>query len=418
MNKFIDKILSRDCFFYYTLFYLTCKLLPPLQGYSIFTYIMFFYAVVVFAYNRIIKTIDLAFPCCFVSYGLLAVSIISVIVNGYDNLRNVIVDIIPIFVNMFLFFPTFKDDNKEKLKQVFDKLMICIFFIGLFTSILNIACLVKDIISKEQYWYIGHRMRGYLGNPNIVGWFSVVFLGSAIYVKNYNIFNKYKLHVNLPILIAVVCIVLSQCRSAYLALLVYILFYLFTRDRFNKLYKKHRILINCCIALLLILFLLAISFSVERFDSGRGEILKYALFNFRNNNLILGLGFGKLRTEWVSNLSNYFSGNAFVSYDIYAGANTHNIFLQQLCTNGFLGFGLVLIFAVVIIKKIFDYLISINRYNSTDQNFLNSLCYFIITALVIGQFDNDILQSMFLFINFTFLVSAGFFLKIMECDER
>jgi len=98
--------------------------------------------------------------------------------------------------------------------------------------------------------------------------------------------------------------------------------------------------------------------------------------------------------------------------DIFAEANTHNILLQQLCTNGLIGFTLLLMFIITLVYCILKFIYDYDTYSEKVKSLLIPICYFAIIGLVVGMFDNSILQSMTIFMNFTFLVSAGFLLKL------
>lgn len=412
MVRIIDKIFSREYFFYYTIFYLTCKLFPSLQSFSILTYIMFIYSVLIFAYNRLIKRFELTFPCCWFSYGILVVSIVSVIINGYVDLRKVIIDIIPIFVNLFLFFPTFKDDNFDTISDQLYKLMIPIYFVGLFVSILNLLSYGYGIASGSVSETIRYRMFGILGNPNLVGWFETVFIGTIIYFKNNNnkLVNK---TIKFSFVLSIICVLLSQCRSAFLALFVYFVFCLLTTKKVNSIFKKRFLLSIISVIILISLFLAFLILYDGRFGSNREDVIRFALYNFSKSNKLFGASYGRLRELWVSNYHSFFQLDSSLTVrDIFAEANTHNILLQQLCTNGIVGLMILLMFIIILVYCILKFLYNYDTFDNKTISIIIPICYFVITGLVVGMFDNSILQSMTLFMNFTFLVSAGFLLKL------
>ena len=411
MNRIIDKILSREYFFYYTIFYLTFKLIPGFRSFSVLTYIMFLYAILIFVYNRLIKQFDLKFPCCWFSYGILIVSIISVIVNGYTDLRKVIIDIIPIFVNMFLFFSTFKDDNIDTISDQLSKLMIPIYFVGLFVSILNLLSYGYGIVSGSVSEIIRYRMYGVLGNPNLVGWFETVFIGTIIYFKHNN--NKLvNQTIKFSIVLSIICVLLSQCRSAFLALFVYFLFHILTTKKVNAIFKKRFLLSIISVIILISLFLAFLILYDGRFGSNREDVIRFALYNFSKSNKLFGASYGRLRELWVSNYHLFFQLDSSLPVrDIFAEANTHNILLQQLCTNGLIGLTLLLMLIITLVCCILKFAYNYNTYSEKEKAIVLPISYFIITGLVVGMFDNSILQSMTIFMNFTFLVSAGFLLK-------
>lgn len=417
MVRIIDKIFSREYFFYYTIFYLTCKLLPSLQSFSILTYIMFIYSVLIFAYNRLIKRFELTFPCCWFSYGILVVSIVSVIINKYADLRKVIIDIIPIFVNLFLFFPTFKDDNFDTISDQLYKLMIPIYFVGLFVSILNLLSYGYGIASGSVSETIRYRMFGILGNPNLVGWFETVFIGTIIYFKHNNnkLVNK---TIKFSFVLSIICVLLSQCRSAFLALFVYFVFCLLTTKKVNSIFKKRFLLSIISVIILISLFLAFLILYDGRFGSNREDVIRFALYNFSKSNKLFGASYGRLRELWVSNYHSFFQLDSSLTVrDIFAEANTHNILLQQLCTNGIVGLMILLMFIIILVYCIFKFLYNYDTFDNKTISIIIPICYFVITGLVVGMFDNSILQSMTLFMNFTFLVSAGFLLKLSLIGE-
>lgn len=417
MVRIIDKIFSREYFFYYTIFYLTCKLFPSLQSFSILTYIMFIYSVLIFSYNRLIKRFELTFPCCWFSYGILVVSIVSVIINGYVDLRKVIIDIIPIFVNLFLFFPTFKDDNIDTISVQLHKIMFTIYYLGLFVSIFNIIFYGYGLFCGSVNELIRFRMLGILGNPNLVGWFEIVFIGTIVYFKyNYNLLINNTIRISF--VLAIICVLLSQCRSAFLALFVYFVFHILTTRKVNSVFKKRFLLSLIIVLISILLFLTFLILYDGRFGSDREDVIRFALYNFDKSNKLFGASYGKLRDLWVSNYHSFFQLDSSLPVrDIFAEANTHNILLQQLCTNGIVGLMILLIFIIILVYCIFKFLYNYDTFDNKTTSIIIPICYFVITGLVVGMFDNSILQSMTIFMNFTFLVSAGFLLKLSLIGE-
>ena len=410
MIKLIDKILSKEFFLCYTMFYLTFKALPVFQNISILTYIMFAYAVLVFIYNRLIKKVDLIFPACWFSYGIILVSLISIFINGFSNLRKLIIDLIPIFVNLFLFFPTLKDDNYEKLHIEFKYINVYIFLFGFIVTSLNIISYIIQIINGTILKVGFYRMYGILGNPNIVGWSEAVFLGSTLYIFKNGSDIKLINYLKIPnLILTIFCIILSQCRSVYLAIIVFLIFYLLTTDKYNKIFVKYKFATLIVSAILILLSLLVLILFNGRFGSNREDVIRFALYNYNANNKIFGLSYGRIREVWVSNYYDFFeiADRSLPVRDIYAEANTHNILLQQLCTNGIIGFALLLIFLICIIYKIIKLLLNIKKLDKNIKNFYISICYYIILGMVVGMFDNSILQSMTIMMNFMFLFSAG-----------
>lgn len=414
-TKIVDKILSRDYFFYYSLFYLTCKLFPYTKDISFLTYVMFAYALVTFTYNRIIKNIDLVFPDCWFSYGIMLISIISVLFNGYTDLRKVIIDLIPIFVNLFLFFPTLKNDNFNTLDNIFSKIMIYIYVLGIITTLANITYYIIRFCDGSIQYVGYYRMFGIFGNPNLVGWFESVFLGSVfffIFHYNNNIYLKKINYISL--FICLFCIIASQCRSVYLAILVFVIYYIMTTERLNIFFNKHTKLSILILSILIIVFFTALLFLNGRFGSDREDVIRYSLYNLKNNNIFLGLSYGRLRQVWIENYHSFFNiDNSIPVRDIFAEANTHNILLQQLCTNGIIGFSILVAFIISLIRVLIRFLKSYYSIESKLRVFCLCVSYFVIVGLVVGMFDNSILQSMVIFMNFVFLASAGILLKLV-----
>ena len=414
MSKVVNKLLSREYFFYWTLFYLTCKLFPITQSISLLTYIMFAYAVLVFVYNRLIVRVDLSFPDSWFSYGIMIISIVSVLVNGYSNLRKVVIDIIPIFVNLFLFFPTFKYDNFEILFSQFKKIMQYIYVLGIFVSILNIANYIQKFVDGSIYKF-RYRMDGIFSNTNLVGWFASVFLGSIIFNYIFGKKNSQKMKILNAFSFATctICIVACQCRSVILAIVVFLLFFVLTTKRVNSFFVNHKLFTLSIITIVISIVFVGLLFLNGRFGSDREDIVRFALYVYNKNNKLFGLSYGRLREEWVNNYYSFFNiSNNKPIRDIFAEANTHNIILQQLCTNGIVGFVLVCLFIVSLLKCIYFYIINYYNMSTKSRSFIFCLSYFVLLGLVVGMFDNSILQLMVIFMNFTFLVAAGFLLKI------
>lgn len=419
MGRIINKFLSREYFFYWTLFYLTCKLFPVTQSISLLTYIMFAYAVLVFIYNRLIIRVDLIFPDYWFSYGIMIISLVSVLVNGYSNLRKVIIDIIPLFVNLFLFFPTLKDDNFDKLFLQFKKIMQYIYVLGIFVSILNIVNYIHKFADGSIYKF-KYRMDGIFSNTNLVGWFASVFLGSIIFNYIFGKINSNKMKIlnAFSLVICTICIIACQCRSVILTIVVFLLFFVLTTKKVNDFFVNHKLFTLSIIAIVISIVFVGLLFLNGRFGSDREDIIRFALYVYNKNNKLFGLSYGRLREEWANNYYSFFNiSNNKPIRDIFAEANTHNIILQQLCTNGIVGFVLICLFIVSLLKCIYFNIINYYNMSVKSRNFILCLSYFVLLGLVVGMFDNSILQLMVIFMNFTFLVAAGFMLKLFIIQE-
>lgn len=418
-----NKIFSKNAFIIASVFYCTAKRLPYLGGYSILTYIMSAYAVIIFVKTRLFDYKELKFPSSIFAYGIVAMTIISSFINGIPDKRQFIVDLIPICVSLLVIFPTYSYDTTNNIYSFLKKFFLLLLIISFVISLTNMSLYVANIFNATNEIINSTRMIGILGNPNIVGWFSIVGIGTGIFINIFkNEFSKVIYVFNIvSLVLSLICVIISQCRGALLGLCISIPFVLLLNQKVYSFFIKKPVKYFSTFLFLLIVCFIIMMLMGKRFGSGREDIYRFVIEEYLKYNKLIGVGISNVRSVWLGDYdflvkNNLYNGNMDIASYIAMG-NSHNIPLFFLATTGIIGFILVVGLIFSIIKAIFMFLKSSKLFSDVEFKIIIVLIYFTLSDLTIGMVDNSIIISQVLFTNLLFCFCSGLLLR-MVLNER
>jgi len=222
-------------------------------------------------------------------------------------------------------------------------------------------------LDLEMFGDIGNRVYSTFGNPNVLGEYLLLIipLSATLLWSDKGIWNKlFALGI---FAVACFCMILTQSRGCWLALLgAAVVFIMFVERRFLVLFV---------IGLLAAPFILPTSI-IERFVS-IGNVAdsstSYRVYiwlgtlNMLKDFGIYGLGLGS---------DAYNKIYPFYSYSSIVAPHAHNIYLQLLCEMGVVGLGAILTMLTVLFRKL------IKCFSKQEKNFEGVLAVAVLAALI------------------------------------
>lgn len=393
-------------------------------------------------------------------YLLVVIVICSFITDVFNVKNNFIGNIIItsyMFVqNVLLMTYDINDDNEKALKELkrFSVIVVTCTFICAIISFLiyvleidrNLFVGTKEIIIV----YAEGRLWSIYGNPNALGqcsfisiMYSILLLVLERYETNLKRTNKVHMLIYLNILLELICLILSNSRSAFLATIcsVFVLLILFYSnnskykgktfvDRLKtniwKITAKAVVTMTAIITVfLLIRSILPYSINIARSIKGN-EIIKsehpYIKRNYddqtdiSNGRTDIWKAGGKVFLEHplvgvgiknVNSCTNVYMPQEAVEKYPTLTDSLHNIYLHILVSYGLLGFIVFTLYALYNIKKVYRYINELD-YNEKNHNIILIILTMIVFMLVVNFFETTILH----FFN-VFLVTIFWFNVMM-----
>ena len=418
----LKKILNREFFLYYSLFYLLFKYTFFNQG-RVLTYILFAYAILIFLYDFKEHKGIYKFKGYFFSYLICLSSVLSCIVVAHKITMLSISGIMILFVNFFMYLPMFKDKDFDyiidKFELVFKIIIVYSFIknvIGLCLAANGISIVLFGVPFGAEY---GVRLVTVRETANETGWFAIFSIVSSIYfLIKYNIKLKIKnLRINsfliLNILIQFITFILSGNRSSFIGVLAarYFIFYIYSLSRNNKKIASVLNIGFVVIIIAIITYVIIKSKNSHGSEIARLDMMVYGiLFTFSINPI-----FGSSYTNLWSNLNakfeevwNKYSFKTPKPYlqDLTTSGNAHNVFIQQLETNGILGLSVLIAFFIYVFLEVIKYSkkVIINNSRFVEKSIM---LFFIIFGFVVGNISWTIVGTITCFVNLMFFLSVS-----------
>lgn len=420
LKTLIDCLSNRYYFWSILLFYNLVKLCPFVSILKISTYIM---ACVAFLYLglKIIKNIYYNNFIKLSKIRILTIiivffAIISYIINLNFNDNNFLkgrdyVLLATYFINFFATFTIcFRDNDFNKLKFINKTSNIIV----IFSFIYGIASIIYTSIVNSD------RINGFSSNVINYSQFVIVAFACSLYLS-LQCNNKFKRFYVINCFLQFVILIFNQQRNAYLGFFagaVMIIYVLYKCNYINiikkYLFNNKKIIV---IALIFIVFLFALlvyfinlSAILIKFKdftgSGRFGLWKAMLPCFFENNITFGYGGTTYHI-----VSNYLINNPIYNMserhiEMLKLGYTHNIYLAVLFDFGFVGLCLIIVFIISLLKKLVNYYkIHISDY---EKSILFVIPFFIISPLVMGLFDENIITNFSNTSNTLFFIFASF----------
>ncbi len=428
----LEKIINRELYFYISIFYLLLKYTCFNKGREI-TYFLFIYAVIIFIFDFIKNKSIYKFDGYIYSYLICGSAVLSCIVVAKSINVTAISGIAILFINFFMYLPMFyKKDIKyiiKKFEFIFVVIIIYSFIknsIGLFLASKGIALSFFGVKYGALH---GERLVTVRETANETGWFAIFSIVSSIYflIKSFNnakcnlfkLFNdKVNLFIIFNILIQIITFILSGNRSSFIGIIVS----LFAIIYIYELRKQNKKLVLILRALFVVCSLLIFSYVyIKSLDSTGSEIaridmIRFGIFYVFTVNPLLGSSYVKLWNDLDANFDIIWDKHTFNTPKEYLkqltrDGNAHNVFIQQLETNGILGLVFLLVFFIYVAKQVFTFAKSMIKdgiYFVEKSYFI----FFIIFGFVVGNISWTIVGTMTCFVNFLFFLSISAVLAI------
>lgn len=418
----LKKILNRECFLYYSLFYLLFKYTFFNTG-RVFTYILFLYALLIFFYDLYEHKGIYKFSGYIFSYLIIFSSILSCIVVAHKINMTSISGIMILFINFFMYLPIFynKDFNHivDKYELIFKVIIVYSFVknvIGLLFASRGVSIIFFGVPFGLEH---GGRLVTVRETANETGWFATFSIVSSIYfLLKYGILckKKYgavKVFLLTNIIIQLITYILSGNRSSLVGTLiaVYLIFYIYLLSKSNK---KILVVLNIgfvAMIICLIMYILIKSKNPNGSEIARIDMMIYGLLFTLHVNPIFGSSYTNLweslnyNFEAIWNKYNFRTPKNYLK-ELTTSGNAHNVFIQQLETNGFFGFTLLFLFFIYVFKEIINYL---KKIVSDNSNFVEKtiILFFAIFGFVVGNISWTIVGTITCFVNLMFFLSIS-----------
>ena len=419
------KILNRESFLYYSLFYLLFKYTFFNQG-RILTYILFAYALLIFLYDLYDHKGIYKFKGYIFSYLICLSSVLSCIIVAHKITMVAISGIMILFVNFFMYLPMFHDKDFNyvinKFELIFKLIIIYSFIkniIGLCFAAKGVSITFFGVPFGAEY---GVRLVTVRETANETGWFAIFSIVSSIYyIIKYNIKLKIKnniinIFLALNIIIQLITYFLSGNRSSLVGVLaaIYFICYIYLLSINNKKIVSILNFIFAAIICLLIIYIFIKSKNPNGSEIARIDMMIYGLLFTFSVNPIFGSSYTNLWMSLKAKFEEVWSKYSFKTpkpylQELTTSGNAHNVFIQQLETNGLLGIAILISFFIYIFKGTINYSKKIINDNS---DFLEKSLplFFIIFGFVVGNISWTIVGTITCFVNLMFFISVSVFL--------
>ena len=345
------------------------------------------------------------------------VMLICLLINYKISSIYSFINLINLFIMTYIV-GIFKSDEKNIKKQLISYSKIVVFFTffislcSLVLLILKVDMVIHHIVIRMLYY--NNRYFSIYFNPNATAIYSYIsMMLSLILLLTKNTKSNYFHYGN--IFLQIITIILTECRSVYISLLVTLIF-LFLG--FKKEIKISNKIISFIIFCFIGLSILVISFIVFRNDLNNGEKLIEILNVLSSGRLslwiegiqifkhypVFGVGISNINSAARLVLSN----NSQIIINYYE--QMHNIFMDLLLYGGLIGCFSFLYIFILIIKKIVHIIAS------------RQLWVYAFVALLLGLFIFSLLDIAILFDTrlpaFVFWMGVALLLRLKDYKER
>ena len=427
MTKYLKKILDREMYLIYSVFYLFFKYTFFSEG-RILTYLMFVYAICIFIYDYYEYRGIYKFSGYIFSYLMCISALLSCIIVAHKINRDAISGISIFFINFFMYLPMFHNKDIGYIKRVFNYIFISILFYSFVINLIGIlfAAFGKEIVFfGTQFGSVyGGRLVTVRETANETGWFAIFSLIISVYyvIKLNVIINvrnkKYNTFLIINMLVQMITYVLSKNRSSLIGIIAFmlVLIYMYGKYVGKNVYKKA---FWAFLLLAIVLIITYLYFRINDMDSSdlrRYDMIRFGILYLTTVNPIFGSSFVNLHRDLENNFEKIWDKASFKTpkeeiSQLIKDANAHNVFIQQIETNGLLGLVILLSFFVFVFKELVKFILSIG---TNDELFLEKvfLIFFVVFGFVTGNISQNIVSTITCFVNLMFFLSISAILSL------
>ena len=372
------------------------------------SYLFLFWGIAIICYNFIKKEIDFhdhKFVLILI-YGFLL--LFATVINQYSNQKSFILAL----MQLIIFTLIYNNPRNFTINDIKNELKIIVPLVNILTALasgISILMYLCDFSSSRYGWPIGmvnDRLFGIYFNCNPAAFLAAItILLALIAIKNK---NKYSRLYMINIIIEVIYIILTKCRSAMIiiAIIITALYYAYfiKNKNFSKI-KRYGLSIIICIGIFLgTIVTTNITSSIvnkqqensrfqieevftsidlllkgdvqpalkliDQVSSGRIELLKTS-YQVWQTSPIIGIGAGNFQTIGTHETSDTVVKQIQV-------VHSHNIFVETLVTTGIIGATIFLIFLFKTIKSLLKLF--------SNKSFNTYLMILLFTLIVVSEF--------------------------------
>lgn len=352
-----------------------------------------------------------------VKYLLIVTIVLSSVINNSIKDYNNVVVLVTFIILLFL---VDNFDEKENLNSVMNEFVIIARFTTLLHLFYSIASLINAICEST------FNIAGLIGLSNFYAYNCVTVIGLLVFLLLFDksIYLRAFDAVNLSFHILI--LFFTQLRSAFIGMFfaILIIIYLLLSNGIVK-FNLSKFIRYC--ATVMIIYL-GLAYLLSRFTSvdyswvikkittftisGREIIWPVTIACFLTGNLVFGFSYSKLPIVFANYIDNVLnvstdSNNYYAYWIAKQGTSVHNIYLQQLCAHGTIGFVLMAIYVIDIVKKYFLIIKSSFIHNFDVFCLLSCFAFTIFAQFFISFFDNNLFFNIIYISNILFFYSAG-----------
>lgn len=329
----------------------------------------------------------------FLVYLFLVITLLFTLIKypTIDNIKEVVIN----FIILLLFFDIAPNKNKQKLTSelksfsyIYCGVTFLLSFVSLFMIFFKKTIWISETLNGE---YLVYSFYSAFTNENSLGIASVISLILSLYILSINKFNLInKCIILLNILLQSVSLVLSNARSVYLALITFILFFLFMYLK-NKLIKTIFIVLPILSS---IIFFIIKKDAINSFLTGRDILWRISL-KIMKDNPIFGSG-----TTYLTNKMN--------EMKVFTLGRLHNIYLEVGAVNGIVSLCIFLLLITVSYLLLFKKINNLSNKTKLSYIILFSLC----TAILCINLVESSLIYIISFISIIFWTLLSYMISI------
>ena len=425
----IKKILKRELFLYYSLFYLLFKYTFFNQG-RFLTYILFGYSILIYIYDIYTYKGIYKFKGYIFSYLMCISAVVSCLVVAHKITISSISGIMIFFVNFFMYLPIFHSKGFDYIKKIYQ---IIFFTIICYSFLINLIGVIFAIFGKEIFIFgtqfgavYGKRLVTVRETANETGWFAIFSIVSSIYFIYNIITNKLLLSrknvvlafLSINIIIQITTYILSGNRSSMIGILaaILVILYIYFSTKKMKYFKIALFVFTLLSVVFVFAYVLLKSMDPKGSEIARLDMIVFGILYTFSFNPIFGNSYVNLSENIEKNYEMIYSKYNFITSKTYlrtltTSGNAHNVFIQQLETNGILGIIILISFFVYVAKEtIFFSKNIIKEYSLNIEKVV--ILFFIVFGFVVGNISWNIVGTITCFVNLLFFLSISAVLSL------
>ncbi|MEF9892042.1 MAG: O-antigen ligase family protein [Anaerorhabdus sp.] len=309
-----------------------------------------------------------------------------------------------IWIFLIYMYIRFQENEVELLKKANKIIFVLLIACSVISFLSFILYIIETVFRYDlnlQSWNgkigMGGRFVGVLSNPNPLGHIAFMGFSSSLYlIQSFRVL-KLKMIFGTVAIINLYIIILTDCRSAIIAVVVVLIclfFFLQEKIVFKNKWLKPSIVIILGISMLFAGYRVMGLNRVKTLDYFNNENItevlnkvtsyRYGIWvetiELGKENILLGNGYGNLQKHAEAV---YESDSALVKMNVGV---PHNIFLELYYSTGIVGFSVFVIYLIFLLKKLIQLI----------RNKLDSSTIFLV-AIVLGSFSISLLDVGVLF---------------------